>query len=342
MNKLKLLVVFEAVIIIILILTISYKNKADMNSKFLGKIKDGLLSLRIYSGLLQPKSLLIENFNPLKEVIEDKITKRNPNISVYIVNLRDGASIGINERVGFLSASLNKIPIAILIMKRVERGELSLDTMLKIKDNDRTSSFGDLYKTKEEKMQLRVLLEKMIKDSDNTAFRVLQRNIQLKDWQFLENYLDYYSNDIILDNSINFSVEDEPTNTKSIYNLFSSLYLSTLLEPENSEYILSLMTNITVFDIKKLANLPEDVAVAQKFGIKEDNGERYFHDCGIIYINQSRIFYCIMTKGLSEEQAVNTIGSIVYVTYDYVVKTRQNLDFIETQIQQDQSYCSNG
>lgn len=325
-NKLKLVAIFEAVIIITLLLFLinSYKNKTDTNPTI---NKNGLLSPRVYSGLLQPKSLLIENFNPLKKVIEEKIIKSNPNISVYIVNLRDGASIGINERSGFPAASLNKIPVAILILKRVERGELSLDTMIEIKDSDRTSP-GDLYKTKEKQLPLKVLLEKMIGDSDSTAFKTLRRNLDPKDMNFLENYIDYYSDDIASNGPTRLGIEGEGLiNTKSIYNIFSSLYLSTLLTPKNSEYVLSLMTN-TVFDIKKLANLPEDVTVAQKFGVVEFNGEKYFHDCGIIYINQSRIFYCIMTKNLDEDQTANTIGSIVYLTYEYVIKTRQNLDFI--------------
>ncbi len=330
MHKLKLVAIFEAVIIVTLLIFLinSYKNKTDTNPTI---NKNGLLSTRIYSGLLPPKSLLIENFNPLKEVIEAKITKSNPNISVYIVNLRDGASIGINERSGFPPASLNKIPIAILILKRVERGELSLDTMIEINDSDRTSPPGDLYKTKEKSLPLKVLLEKMIRDSDSTAFKVLRRNLDLKDINFFENYIDYYSNDIVSTGHVNLGTEGEDlTNTKAIYNVFSSLYLSTLLKPENSEYILSLMTD-TVFDIKKLANLPEDVTVAQKFGTGEFNGERYFHSCGIIYINQSRIFYCIMTKDLDEDQTANTIGSIVYLTYEYVIKTRQNLVLVGNQ-----------
>jgi len=329
-HKLKLVAIFEAVIIVTLLIFLinSYKNKTDTNPTI---NKNGLLSTRIYSGLLPPKSLLIENFNPLKEVIEAKITKSNPNISVYIVNLRDGASIGINERSGFPPASLNKIPIAILILKRVERGELSLDTMIEINDSDRTSPPGDLYKTKEKSLPLKVLLEKMIRDSDSTAFKVLRRNLDLKDINFFENYIDYYSNDIVSTGHVNLGTEGEDlTNTKAIYNVFSSLYLSTLLKPENSEYILSLMTD-TVFDIKKLANLPEDVTVAQKFGTGEFNGERYFHSCGIIYINQSRIFYCIMTKDLDEDQTANTIGSIVYLTYEYVIKTRQNLVLVGNQ-----------
>jgi len=332
-NKLKLVVIFEAVIIVTLLIFLinSYENKTDIGPSFQNQTQNELLSPRIYSGLLQPKSLLIENFNPLKKVIEDKVIKGNPNISVYIVNLRDGASIGINERSGFPAASLNKIPVAILILKKVERDKLSLDTMIEINDSDKTSPPGDLYKTKEKRLPLKVLLEKMIEDSDSTAFKVLRRNLDPKDIQFLESYIDYYSDDIVSSGPISLVTEREGLiNTKSIYNLFSSLYLSTLLTPKNSEYVLSLMTK-TVFDIKKLANLPEDVTVAQKFGTVEFNGERYFHDCGIIYINQSKIFYCVMTKDLNEDQTANTIGSIVYLTYEYVIKTRQNLDFIGNQ-----------
>jgi len=92
----------------------------------------------------------------------------------------------------------------------------------------------------------------------------------------------------------------------SIYNFFSSLYLSTVLNPKDSEYILSLLPN-TTFDIKRIANLPDNVTAAHKYGAYYAEDSKFFHDCGILYIGDSRIFYCIMTKNLGVKQAERTI-----------------------------------
>ena len=82
----------------------------------------------------------------------------------------------------------------------------------------------------------------------------------------------------------------------------------------------------TVFDIKKIANLPDDVKVVHKFGENYYGTERFFHNCGIMYISETRIFYCIMTKDLNEEEAVETTGFIVNNIYNYVRETREKLD----------------
>lgn len=328
--KLKWVAVSEFMIIVALLallaVNFSILKKTEKNLSEL-KVQNytGLLSPRVYSGILQPKSLLIVNFEPLRERLQDYISGNNLSISVYLVNLRDGASIGINEKKGFLPASLNKIPVAILIMKKIEKGELKLDTMLEIRESDKTDTFGQLYKSNENKLPLRILLEKMLRESDNTAFNVLKNNIDQKDLNFLLSYLNYHSQDIIVPNLKNDEEKYEYVNAKSIYNLFSSLYLSTLLEPKDSEYILSLLTE-TVFDIKKIAKLPDDVIVAQKFGAEYANNVKYFHSCGIIYVGTSKIFYCIMTEKLEQNDAVKTFDFIINLIYKYVTDIRAELD----------------
>ncbi|MBI2101711.1 serine hydrolase [Candidatus Woesearchaeota archaeon] len=269
--------------------------------------------------MLEPKSFLIVSFAPLKEEINDYIKKNNLNVSVYVENFRNGAYMGINERTGFFPASLIKLPVAILITKKIESGELSFDTLLKIDDSDRTSSFGELYKTKEKQLPVGVLLEKMLKESDNTAYRVLLHQIDTGDFQLV---LDYYGIDVNADFEEGETAErPNLLSPKAMSTLFSSLYFSTVLEPENSERLLSFLSD-SAFDVKKAANIPSDIAIAHKFGETYYVGYRYFHDCGIIYIDESRVFYCVMTKDLNEKQATEAISFIVNETYNYVKETR--------------------
>lgn len=322
------LIEFFVIFVIILIVVIDKRTKGILEESpcDLKKVNSTrLLSARIYSGVLEPKSLLILNFGPLKEKLEEYINKKNISASVYVENLRDGASFGINENRGFLPASLNKLPVAIIILKKIERGELSLDTMVEITDSDRTDSFGQLYKTKEKKLPLHILLESMLKESDNTAFRALRRYVKDEDLQFLLGYLDYHSNHLNFTGTKKAFNENEFVNVRSIYNLFSSLYLSTVLNPKDDEYILSLLTD-TVFDIKKIANLPDNVVVAQKFGEEYTENMNYFHDCGIMYIGEARFFYCIMTENLSQKEAVDFIGFVVNLIQKYFSDIRAEID----------------
>lgn len=300
--------------------------KVDQNSHY-------LLSPRVYTGLLAPKNYLIENFNPLKQELNDYIQTNSINASIYIVNLRNGASIGINSNQYYYPASLNKLPLAILIMQQVERGNLNLTTKLLITPEDRDSGWGSLYNTTTKEMRVDDLLERLLVESDNTAKNVLLRFVNNDDISNLEHYLDYFSNAEINNNLVSQKNNQQGNstksmlyvNTKSMYAIFSSLYLSSILEPDSSEYLLSLLSNST-FNMKSLASLPSTVTVAQKFGSGIAMGSPVFHSCGILYINESRIFYCIMTENVPQKEAPQHIGSMVHIMYEYIVNTRNSLD----------------
>ncbi len=266
-------------------------------------------------GFFPPQSNLILNFKPLQTDVQNYVTVNNLNISMYVLNIKDGASFSINATRGYEPASLNKLPVAIVILKKVEEGKLSLDSKLQIKDYHRNDQSGTLYSSPITEMRVRDLLSSMLAESDNTAFRVLSEQVTFEDLQNVSSYLDYYTKDISSNSSNIYQITP-----KSTGNLFMSLYLSTYLKPEDSELILSDLVNNSL-DIKKYANLPEGVTVSHKYGAYYLNNQSFFHDCGIMYIEESRIFYCIMTQGLDEKsKAPEVIGTIVNKIYKYVLK----------------------
>ena len=320
--KFKWVVISETMILLILLGLIVNNYLAD--KKIEQKIQEGFLSPRIYAGILEPKSHLIVNFKPLKQEITEYIAKNNINASVYVENFRNGAFMGINEKAEFFPASLNKLPVAILIMRDVESGNLSLDQKVQIMDADRTNTSGNLYATKEKELPLRLVLEKLLKNSDNTALRVLLHYVDLEDLQFV---LDYYGLDINIEQKKN--KQPDLISPKAMSTLFSSLYFSTVLEPKNSEYLLSLLAE-SEFDMNKIANIPPDLRISHKFGVIYFKNNKFFHDCGILYIEDSRIFYCIMTKNLNEEEALAAISTVVHETFIYVNKTRVKLNKYKT------------
>ena len=317
MVKLKTLLLIETIIILLLIGVIISQKFSKTQNKIENPQSD-LLSLKITSGIMKDKSYAIVNFAPLRKHLEEHIGASN--ISIYVENLRNGAYMGIGEKVGYTPASLNKLPLAILIMRKIEDGKLSLDTPLKVQEGDRLRTFGSLYNESKDELPLKVVLEKMIKESDNTAMSILLHYVSQEDIDFL---VDYYNLDIQVD-----FLDPEQKNRsnlispKSMSNVFLSLYFSTILESDDSAYLLSLMEN-TIFDVRASANIPETVRIAHKFGQIDFNNSKFFHDCGIMYINESRMFYCIMTKGLEKKDALENIAYIVRNTYKYVELTKE-------------------
>lgn len=231
---------------------------------------------------------------------------------MYVENLRSGAHMSINENKTYNSASLSKVPLAILVMKKIEAKELTLDTELTLLESDKTNSWGNLYNASTQSLSVRVLLEQMLEESDNTAFNVLYRTVDPNNFEAL--LLNYYG-----------LKSTSSVNTRSYYNIFSSLYLSTVLTPQDSEYILTLLTN-TTFDIGRIAEIPEDTIISHKFGSRYKENEEYFHDCGIIYKEELRIFYCIMTKDMEQDTAVEATAYILNKIYYYSLNTREEFD----------------
>jgi beta-lactamase class A len=205
----------------------------------------------------------------------------------------------------------------------VQDGKLSLDTKLPITAADRDSSSGSLWAKKNIIMlSVRELLYYMLAESDNTATWVLQNPMTKEDIEQLTNYVGYYSNDI---KSQELPLKTTEITPKSVANIFSSLYLSTVLNPEYSELILSDMTNSS-FDIKKYAQLPEKVVISQKHGFHYLDDGSFYHSCGIIYVEDSRFFYCVMTQDISDEKAPEVIGTIVNKLYNFILEGRKVKD----------------
>jgi len=306
-------------IILILASVLFLQNQAASSSIV---PKEGLLSPRVYTGLLPEKSYLIVNFKPLKQELNQYIADNNLTVGIYVENFRNGAYMGINERKDFYPASLSKLPLAIGIMQKVEDGKLSLDTLVNVsKDVTGNNGFGKPYLLSSHQFSIRELLEKLLIESDNTAIYLLLPFLSIADAQGL---LDYYGINII----VNDPVYQNGMSPKSLSIVFSSLYFSTVLEAKNSEYLLSLMKN-TLFDIKTIAGIPSEVQVIHKFGVNYFQGNNNFHDCGIMYIEESRIFYCVMTEGMPEKEAVYHTGVMVSKIYEYIVETRAKLDELQ-------------
>ena len=148
MERLKKIVLIESIVIFVLFLYLIYNYSTASNvigekilycEKYQYEDKTCLISARISSGAEKPQNFLL-NFAPLKKDIQNYIQANNLNTSMYFVNLRDSSTFGINPDISFQPASLNKLPIAMIILKKVEEGELSLDDYLLIKDYHRDSS----------------------------------------------------------------------------------------------------------------------------------------------------------------------------------------------------------
>jgi len=104
---------------------------------------------------------------------------------------------------------------------------------------------------------------------------------------------------------------------KDYSNILRTLYYSSYLKRYSSNLLLSYLTQ-TRFEKSLPAGVPPDVKVAHKVGYYLAKEGEEHHDCGIFYYDHSPYILCIMTQGLTQEEADAFAAQISRITYDFM------------------------
>jgi beta-lactamase class A len=126
---------------------------------------------------------------PLQEFIEEKkYNNEVTHISVYYRNLNNGNWFGINEKEMFSPASLMKLPLLLVYLKKIEQNpDIRNEKIMYREDPIESKYIQNIVPTKKlvdnEAYSIRELLEYMIRYSDNKASLLLERNISVEDYK---------------------------------------------------------------------------------------------------------------------------------------------------------------
>ncbi|HVF55556.1 MAG TPA: class A beta-lactamase [Pyrinomonadaceae bacterium] len=99
-------------------------------------------------------------------------------VGVSAIHVESGRRVAFNGRMRFPMASSYKMPIALQLLRRVDRGEVRLDDTITVTPREFRSSYSplaDFAKGKPITLSVERLLELMLGDSDNTASDVILR-----------------------------------------------------------------------------------------------------------------------------------------------------------------------
>lgn len=266
-----------------------------------------LLSKRVF---IEDSNDLIVNFVPLRKALKDYVSDQDGRVGVYFEYLPSGSSIGANDTEEVKLASLSKVPLAMSILKKIEKGELSLETKITLKKEFLDSKFGDLWKKGEGAIfSVEELIEQSLKHSDNTAYEALFSLLNENE------VIDVY-------NALEIEVKGRDDNVtvspKSYSSIFRSLYLSTYLKREDSQYILEILSDI-IFKDKIPAGVPSSVLVSHKIGVfnRIDTPDKVYTDCGIVYYPLRPYILCIFVQD-TEMSATKHMQFISKMVYGYV------------------------
>ena len=281
------------------------QNNLEENN--FGLLDESIADLSVEEFMEKQKSY-IGSYSQLRLRIVALLEGANGSYGIYMEDLVSGAWTGINEREGFVPASLAKVPLSMAIMKKIENGDMSLDQKIETIDSDLDPRYseiaqngsGQVYTVKE-------LLTLMLRRSDNTAQAALYRQLSPEEMEEASIAVGI--------RSISKPEEDVKITPKQYSNIFRSLYFSSYLKRPSSQYLLSVMTN-TKFRGVLQAGVPEGVKVAHKIGVW--NNEKSYHDCGIVYYPDNPYFLCVMTKNSNPERAEERIISISREAYNFI------------------------
>ncbi len=237
----------------------------------------------------------LTNIQPLRDTLKEKarqFERGGRKVSIYIEFLNTGANISINQETYILPASLIKVPLAIAVLKKVQDGEWKLENELVLLQGDKDDMSGnerDMFADYPigATFTIEHLLERLLIDSDNTAYNILLRNTGEKQFEEVVNVLGLQ--DLF---RINGAVS-----AKEYSRILRSLYTASYLNSAKSERILEWLDQATFSDFISYS-IEDEVPFPHKYGL--DREKRVFGDSGIAYIPNRPYIISVLVEGRSD------------------------------------------
>lgn len=222
---------------------------------------------------------------------------------LYVINLQNGASFGMDENEKFEPASLNKLPVILGLYMEEETGNLDLNTKYTLKNSDKLQGSGSLY-SKPVGMVLtyRELIRYMCKESDNTAFNIARRILGDEKIERVIKAVGMQNTAVLGD--------EQKTTPKDVGLFFQRLYEGGLINSEHRDEFLDFLTD-TIYEDHLAAGVPPEVRIAHKYG-------RELHvvnDAGIVFSENSYVIV-ILSKGVVDAEADRIFPEISKLVYE--------------------------
>jgi len=256
----------------------------------------------------QTETILYENLRPVLVAALTNDVKGH--FSLYFEDLASGARMGISENECYNSWSLLKIPVMVTILKKVGQKVLSFDRKVPLKGRKLESHSGSpIPDVTDDKLSVKVLIERLVRFSDNTASFVLGELFSADEFQ-----------QTLLAMGLPQTPPGRPKNdlplvsARQYANMLRSLYYSAYLTRPFSQLALAIMSE-TIYDGQIRGGLPADVDLAHMVGFNAGCGE--FHDCGIVYLPGKPYVLCVMSTRSTREEANRIIREVSRRVYEY-------------------------
>lgn len=255
-------------------------------------------------------------FKPLKQDLQHLIDSLKQagmlnQASVYLREFDQRGWMGIGQDDLYHPASLMKVALLICYLRMAEadpgvlRQEIVFEKPDTVKINPQYYSGPSIEHGK--KYTVHELLYYMIAYSDNNATWLLSARLNPA---ILKKFFTDFCLPEPQGNDLNFRMS-----AKECSVLFKTIYTSSYLSPDYSEYAAQLLRNCT-FKEGFAKGFPEGTKIWHKFGEWRYAGQDYeLHEAGVVFIHEKPYLVTVMTKGKDTDKLAESIQAIARVMY---------------------------
>jgi beta-lactamase class A len=286
------------------IFSVKYKLSASSFEKSIENkiIEDYYASANSKSNL--PFNDLDENkkVDNLNNEIQSELSKLTGDYGVYIERIDNGEKYEFNSNKSFTAASLSKLFLTGAYYNASEIDPVLMIDNITLENQDRVGGNGSLYSEPVgSSYNPTDLIERMLKQSDNTAFAIMTRNLGFKKVNtFLNNY-GFNQTDFI----------NNTTSPRDVGSFLKKLYNQEIMGKDYTDEMIGFMQN-TSFEDRIPYYLP-NIKIAHKIG----TWDGAYSDAGIVYGKRENYIIAVMTENANYEEAVNVIRKLSKVVYNY-------------------------
>jgi len=251
----------------------------------------------------------------LRTGLEQTAAEYPATYGVVVFDPSSGETVGLNADQRFPAASLAKLPVLLTLYRAAALGEVNLEDEISMLPSDvQAYGTGVLYKRPVgHTMTLRECAELMIKESDNTAWVMLNRYVGT-------SYIDAELYRIGA-RSTAYRISNTTT-PNDVLLMLETIADASYTSPELSAEMLDIMTD-TSFEDRLPQPLPGGARVAHKIGSYHDT----FSDAGVVFPEGSQsardaYFIVVIAADTTEQTARSAIQSISLAAYNSFAATR--------------------
>jgi len=244
------------------------------------------------------------------EINQLKLNGTINDASVYVRRLNDGEWISVNSTAEYAPGSIIKIASTITYLKMCEINPKFLTKEFYFPGRKRgvpVQTFNDDAMVPGNKYSAKDLLTRVIVHSDNDATQLINDALNLDIFKKLFTDLNIAEPDVH-DPAFKMDVSDLSKFMRILYN-------ATYLSKENSEFVLSLLSQSS-FNKGIVNGLPAETKVAHKFGETGTATEAQLHETAIVYIGRDPYLITIMTKGNNVQLLPSALSDLSRITYE--------------------------